>query len=212
MMRSRALPDGFNTAQALYSPFANAAQSYSTPMASPASYTSAYGDGGIMQPLTVDDLTRQSVDDVTVSPISMSSALGSFYTPPGSGPTSENPSPISPASERSQLLSHSNVQTTSLRNPDPFIQSSSFPTAYHTYRQIPRLQFHERRSSMLAESLASPEWSSPSYSGNTPDYVISQLSSNEPLSEPGLWEPIKCGPLDATNVSYGSGLASEQRA
>ena len=212
MMRSRALPDGFSTAQALYSPFTNATQSYSTPMASPALYASAYRDGGIVQPLTVDGLRRQSVDDVTVSPISMNSALGSFYTPPGSGPTSENPSPVSPGSERPQLLNRSIVQTTSLRNPDPFIQSSSFSTTCHAYQQNPRLQNQERKSSLRADSLSSPQWSSPSYSGNATDYVASQMSSNEPFSEAGLWEPIRCGSLDARNVSYHSGLPSEQTA
>ena len=211
-MRSRALPDGFNTVQALYSPFTNATQSYSTPMPSPTSYASAYGDGRAMQPLLVDGLRRQSMDDVTVSPISMNSALGSFYTPPGSGPTSENPSPVSPASERSQLLNHSTIQTTSPRNPDPFLQPSSFSTTCHTYRQPPRFQFHERRSSMRAEPLASPQWSRPTYSGNTPEYVTSQMSSHEPFSEPGLWEPIKCGSLDAADMSYNCGLASEQTA
>lgn len=211
-MRSRALPDDFDTTQTLYSPFAIMPRSYSTSMASPASYPSAYGDGGIMQPLAADGLRRQSVDDVTASPISMSSALGSFYTPTGSGPVSENLSPISPASEKSQPSNHSIVQTTSFRNSDPFIQSGSFSAMCHAYRQISRPEIHEGKSNMQTESLASPPWSSVPYPCNTPDYNPSHMSSNGAFSEAGLWEPIKCSSSDNTNVPYNSGLSSEQYA
>ncbi|KAL9122847.1 MAG: hypothetical protein Q9187_000604 [Circinaria calcarea] len=212
MMRSRALPDGFDTTQTLYSPFANVPQSYSTPIASPALYPSAYGDGGIMQPLVADGLRRQSVDDIMASPISMSSALGSFYSPSGSGPVSETHSPISPASEKSQSSNHSIVQTTSFRNPDQFIQSDSFSVMCHTYRQNSRPEIHEGKSSMRTESLASPPWSTVSYPCNAPDYIPSHASSNGTFSEAGLWEPIKCSSLNNTNVPYNSGLPSEQNA
>jgi len=151
-----------------------------TPLASPVSYLPAYHDGTIMRPLMMEGLRRQSEDEMTTSPMSMSSAYGNFFTPPGSVVTSDNVSPVSTTSDRPWNAMPGSLNT-SPRNSNPFTRSSSFSTAYH-HPQIPRLQLHDRVSRTRAESLGSPLRSSMSYTGNALDYRASHrtgvLASN----------------------------------
>ena len=210
MMKSRALPDDFDMTQALHSPFGSVPQPFSTPLASPASYASSFPDGGIMRPLMIEGLRRQSEDDVTISPLSMNSAYGSFYTPPGSVPPSENLSPISPVSERSTIMSNSISQNTSPRSTNPFIRSSSFSTTFHPHSHIPRLQIHDRISRTRAESLASPLRSSMSYNGNALDYGTTQASNAEVSSQQNSWEAPKSSSFTSANASYNPGFSSKQ--
>ena len=209
-MKSRALPDDFDTTQALHSPFGGAAQPFSTPLASPISYTSTFAtDGGIMRPLKVDGLRRQSEDDVTISPLSINSAYGNFYTPPGSIPPSESLSPISPTSERYNLVSNAIPQDASPKSTNPFIRSHSFSTTHHPYPHIPRLQIHDRVLRTRAESLASPLRSSMSYSGNAVDYDIAQASNMGDSLQQNLWETPKCSAFGSTNTAYNPSFPSK---
>ena len=207
MMKSRALPDDFDMTQALHSPFGAVSQPYSTPTASPSSYAATFTDNGMIRPLIIDGLRRQSEDD-TISPISISSSFGAFYSPPGSMPTSEMMSPVSPVSERSNQMGHSISQNTSPRNTNPFVRSSSYATAYHSHHHVPRLQLHDRATRTRAESLASPLRSSMSYTGNALDYGESHsLNVNVPtLSSQG--EDSRSNSFDTSNPVYSAGLLS----
>jgi hypothetical protein len=188
MMKSRALPEDFDMTQALHSPFGNtvphsySAQGYSTPIASPAPYASTY-DPGMVRPLLLSGLRRESEDDSTISPISVTSNFGNFYTPPGSVPTSDTMSPISPTSERAPFMNTSYPQS-SPRNANPFSnRSSSFSSNYHGHPHIPRLQLHDRANRSRAESLASPLRTSMSYTGNL-DYATPSSEELIPSSQP----------------------------
>ena len=195
--------------QALHSPFGNnmpqpfSSQAYSTPLASPASYASTY-DSGMIRPLIVNGLRRESEDDSTISPVSISSAFGSFYTPPGSVPTSENMSPVSPSSERAPFMNTSYPQS-SPRNTNPFsTRSSSFSSNFHGRPQIPRLQLHDRVNRSRADSLASPLRTSMSYTGNL-DYA--STSTEDHSSQPsGLGHPTRSFSIGEPSAPQSSGF------
>ena len=193
--------------QTLHSPFGSLPQPYSTPLASPSSYTSTFAEGGMIRPLLIDEFRRQSEDDATISPISMGSTYGNLYTPPGSIPASENLSPISPVSERFNPMS-SSISQTSPRGTNPF-RSNSF-SALYAPQHIPKLHSHERVSRTRAESLASPLRSSMSYSANLLDYGGSQSLEASTSSQPAQWDSQKCDHLGTTNMPYSSAFSGEQ--
>lgn len=200
MMKSRALPEDFDMTQALHSPFNSgmpqpfSTPSYSMPMASPSSYTPHY-DSSMIRPLMVNGLRRESEDDSTISPASISSAFGSFYTPPGSVPTSENMSPVSPTSERASFMNTPFSQT-SPRGSNPFAnRSSSFSTNFHGHPNIPRLQLHERVNRSRAESLASPLRTSMSYTGSL-EFVSSVSEDSMPTQATSLVQPARSYSID----------------
>ena len=179
VLKSRALPEDFDMTQALHSPYGDQ-PGIGTPLASPVSYVAPYHDGTIMRPLMMEGLRRQSEDETTTSPMSMSSVYGNFYTPPGSVVASDNVSPVSTTSDRPWNAVPGSLNT-SPRNSNPFTRSSSFSTAYH-HPQIPRLQLQDRVSRSRAESLGSPLRSSMSYTGNALGYGAAQPPNLVPSS------------------------------
>ena len=172
MMKSRALPEDFDMTRALNSPYNGNQYAGTTPVVhSPTTYLPPGHDTpGLIRPLVIDPSRRYSEEDSTISPLSMSSAYGNFFTPPGSAAASENLSPVSTASERGQF---GHFQEGQNGNPatGPFSRPSSFSSHYYPhYAQIPRLQLHDRVNRSRAESLGSPLKSSMSYTGNSTEY------------------------------------------
>lgn len=196
--------------QALHSPYGGQ-HAIGTPLASPTSYMPSFADGSIMRPLMIDGLSRQSEDESTTSPMSMSSGYGNFFTPPGSGPASDNVSPVSTTSDRAHFNTYPSSQNTSPRNTNPFARSSSFSSAYH-HPHIPRLQLHDRVSRARAESLGSPLRSSMSYTGNALDYGESQpqgvMSSTYDGRQPVEHQPPQPA-TESSTAPYGLGHQSE---
>ncbi len=162
-MRSRALPDDFDMAQALHSPFGNS-QGLGTPLASPGSYAPSFPEGNIMRPLSIDTLRRGPLDS-HISPTGMSPAFNGFtFPPPHSAPDAL--SPVSPH-EGPPFGFHSAPLDTSPRTSNPFSMSVSNPPAYAAQHSIPRLSLHaDRIARTRAESLQSPLRTSMSYSNN----------------------------------------------
>ena len=163
-MKSRALPEDFDMTQALHSPFgANVSQPltnhFSTPIVSPA-YHSAFADRGIVRPpIIMSGLRRPSEDESTMSPMSASSAFNTFYTPPGSMPTSESLSPVSPMGDRAAFNNNYFQQHPTSANGKSFTRSSSFSTNLHP--NTPRLKISQDRRS---DAVTSPLRTSVSYS------------------------------------------------
>ncbi|MCJ1311771.1 hypothetical protein MMC25_005444 [Agyrium rufum] len=211
MMKSRALPEDFDMAQTLHTQFGPLPASFSTPMASPVSYPTSFGDNGMIRPLMIDGMRRNSEDESAMSPISMNSAYSSFYTPPASIAASDTMSPLSPAPERSNFanihLPQGTNQPTS-RRPSPFIRSTSFTTGFHANPHVPRLQTHDRVTRTRAESLASPLRTSMSYNGNSFDFGAGHDAGSPSLSQYSPWEPPKGSALDISSytASMSNGL------
>ncbi|KAL9614885.1 MAG: hypothetical protein Q9167_000627 [Letrouitia subvulpina] len=155
MLKSRALPAGFNTTQALHSPYDGYLNSTET-SANPSLYTSLNRGSEKMPIVTEGSLGQVSQDDGMISPVSMASSFGEYHTTPNSVSTTENLSPNSPASERSYVFSTPTTQGASPRNLNPFARSSSFSSTYTPYFQNTRGPLQERVGRSRTGSLASP--------------------------------------------------------
>ena len=99
MIKMRAVPDTFDSVQALHSPY-GAVHGLGTPMASPVDFAAAaaspYGDH-MMRPLMVD--VRRAEGDDHMSPSGLSPAFGGIgFNPPGAMSSSDILSPLSPTS------------------------------------------------------------------------------------------------------------------
>ena len=165
--------------QALHSPFGasisqSISQNYSTPMISPANYSSAFADNGsIRPPLIMSGLRRDCEDDSTMSPI-MSSNFNSYFTSSGSLSATENLSPISPSGNRAPFMNSGYSQSSTPRSSNPFTRSNSFNSSLHP--NVPRLHLpHDRVSRSRADSLSSPLRTSTSYGGHS-DFGTSTAS------------------------------------
>jgi hypothetical protein len=163
MMRSRALPDDFDMAQALHSPFGNH-HGLGTPLSSPGSYAPSFSEGNMMRPLSIDTLRRGPLDS-HISPTGISPAFGGFtFTPPQSA--TDTLSPVS-AHGDSPFGFNSAPLDTSPRTSNPFSMPVSAPPAYAAQHSIPRLTLHaDRIVRSRAESLQSPLRTSMSYSSD----------------------------------------------
>jgi hypothetical protein len=174
MMRSRALPDDFDMAQALHSPFGNS-HGLGTPLASPGSYTPSFPEGNMMRPLSIDTLRRGPLDS-HISPTGISPAFGGFaFTPPQSA--ADTLSPVSPHGD-SPFGFHSAPLDNSPRTSNPFSMPVSTPPAYAAQHSIPRLTLHaDRIARSRAESLNSPLRTSMSYTSSNDSLTGSPDSS-----------------------------------
>ena len=207
-MKSRALPENFDMTQALHLPFGAHSSAIGSPIASPASYASAFSDIGSIRPLMGDVIRRHSEDDSIVSPLSMSSAFSNFYTPPNSVRASKNLSPISPTGERFHAgLSQAN----SPRITNPFIRSGSFSTTNRSQPYIPKLQIRDRLTRTRAESLASPLRSSMSYIGNALDYGESQCPVDLDAPRLAQDDQPEHNTTNAVDLPYGLAYSSTPR-
>jgi len=175
MMRSRALPDDFDMAQALHAPF-GAGHGLGTPLASPA-YTPTFPEGNMMRPLSIDTLRRGPVDS-HMSPTGISPAFGGFnFTPPQSA--NDTLSPVSTHGDSPFAFPPAPIDT-SPRTSNPFSSSVSSSPAYASHHSIPRLSLHgDRISRTRAESLQSPLRSTLSYSH--PDSLTGSADSSSHL-------------------------------
>jgi hypothetical protein len=174
-MRSRALPDDFDMAHALHSPYGSA-HGIGTPMASPGAYTPSFPEGSMMRPLSIDTLRRGPVDS-HLSPTGISPAFGGFtFTPPQSATDT-----LSPTHESSPFGFPSAPLDTSPRTSNPFSSSVSASPAYAAHHNIPRLSLHaDRIARSRAESLSSPLRASMSYTHPSDHLTASDSSSHLP--------------------------------
>ncbi|KAF1959860.1 homeobox-domain-containing protein [Byssothecium circinans] len=186
MMRSRALPDDFDMAQALHSPF-GAGHGLGTPLASPA-YTPTFPEGNMMRPLSIDTLRRGSMEN-HMSPTGISPAFGGFtFTPPQSA--TDSLSPVS-THEGSPFGFPSAPLDTSPRTSNPFSSSMNTSPAYAAHHSIPRLSLHaDRIARTRAESLSSPLRSSMSYSHHDSLTGSADASSHLPYGLGYSYSPV----------------------
>lgn len=159
-MRSRALPDDFDMAQALHAPFGNA-HGLGTPLASPAAFGQGFPEGAMMRPLSIDTLRRATLDS-HMSPTGISPAFGGFaFTPPQSATDT-----LSPVSAHDSPFGYPStpLNNASPRTSNPFSIPVSTPTSYSSQHSVPRLALHaDLITRTRAESLNSPLRTSMSY-------------------------------------------------
>jgi hypothetical protein len=172
-MRSRALPDDFDMAQALHAPFGNS-HGLGTPLASPAAFGQGFPDSAMMRPLSIDTLRRATIDS-HMSPTGISPAFGGFtFTPPQSA--TDTLSPVS--AHDSHFGFPSAPLDSSPRTSNPFSIPVSAPTSYSSQHSIPRLALHgDRITRTRAGTLDSPLRTSMSYSHSS-DLTQASMDSN----------------------------------
>lgn len=174
MLRSRALPEGFDTTQALHSPYEGYVSSTEA-SANPSLYASLNRGSERIPISTEDSLGQVSQDEGMISPVSMTSSFGDYYTTPKSASATDNIPPNSPASERSHIFSTLTTQGANPRNLNPFARSSSFPSTYTPYLQNTRGSLQERVARSRTGSLASPLRSELSHETEIVGYSIPEL-------------------------------------
>jgi len=172
-MRSRALPDDFDMAQALHTPFGNS-HGLGTPLASPAAFGQGYPDSAMMRPLSIDTLRRSTLDS-HMSPTGISPAFGGFtFTPPHSATET-----LSPVSAHDSPFGYPSASLDgSPRTSNPFSIPVSTPTSYSSQHTIPRLALHaDRIGRSRAGTLDSPLRTSMSYT-HSGDVTQTSLDSS----------------------------------
>ncbi|KAI9715181.1 MAG: hypothetical protein M1812_006160 [Candelaria pacifica] len=151
MMRSRALPEGFDTTQALH-PRYGEVQSMGRTLAYDASYSPPFEDEGVVPPLTLDCLRRTGGDHAIITPPSTDASFeASLFTPPGSAL-------ISPRSKRDTCLQSPYSPDSDAISPlsgNPFSRSGIPTSGFHTQTRVPSLQLHKTDSRTEAQSLVS---------------------------------------------------------
>jgi len=173
MMRSRALPDDFDMAQALHAPFGNS-HGLGTPLASPAGFGQGFPESGMMRPLSIDTLRRATLDS-HMSPTGISPAFGGFaFTPPQSATDT-----LSPVSAHDSPFGYPSASIdSSPRTSNPFSIPVSTPTSYSSQHSIPRLSLHgDRITRTRAGTLDSVLRTSMGYS-HTSDLTQTSLDSD----------------------------------
>lgn len=170
-MRSRALPDDFDMAQALHAPFSNT-HNVGTPLASPTPYTPGFPDNNIMRSLSIDTF-RRGPGESHMSSTGISPAFGGFaFTPPQSASSSM------PNQDASSFGFTSAALETSPKSAISFSMPASTSPAYATNHSMPRLGLHTERLARVArtDSVNSPLRTSISYSNDDLN------TSNDPSS------------------------------
>ncbi|PGH13567.1 hypothetical protein AJ79_03560 [Helicocarpus griseus UAMH5409] len=205
MLKSRALPDDFDMAQALHSPYGSRPQSSST-ITSPGGYFNSHQEGEILSPLMIDSIRRSSDEEYVTSPLSATSGYGGYFPSPTSAPapgSEPEMSPITTGTDRAALYtSIPNPQVSASRHMNLFTRSSSFSNSYsHTsHPHVPRLQLHDSDTRSRAGSLGSPLRTSISYAQATLDYGApeSALGLSMPYGAPTYDSPVSQASMEST--------------
>ncbi|KAK5169472.1 uncharacterized protein LTR77_005448 [Saxophila tyrrhenica] len=176
IMRSRALPAGFDMTQALHAPFGAPTPTGSTPTASPQTFApyAPVGSGSTPGPLTLDTMRRPSQYQPYMpqysSPTGVTPALGGFaFTPPQSATET-----LSPASAQG-ISSAFSFQPSDTMRRYPYGLQTGGQGGYSGHGpQVPRLHTHDRLTRPTGEAAGSPLRSSISYSGLNAGSVAQQ--------------------------------------
>jgi hypothetical protein len=124
VLKSRALPDDFDTTQVLRSPF-DGKPATEAPFASPGNYVASNSDPRSLRMLLTDGLQRPSDDDYVISPLSSASTNGGPFS---ATPREESGSLSQPGNDTTMPDRVSELQRDG-RGSLPFIRSSSFSEA-----------------------------------------------------------------------------------
>lgn len=182
MMRSRALPEHFDTTQALHSPFGAQPPPMGAPVPGVGGYA-PYGDSGSIRPLTLDTLRRvpeyEQYGQQYASISGVSPALGAFaFTPPQSA--SEHMSPGSTTSGISPFVLQQQQGAYDHSRRPPLGLPGASQAGYIPQPQAARLPLHDRFARTLSEAAGSPLRTSLSYSslGSTSQHHYPERASS----------------------------------
>lgn len=216
MMKMRAVPDDFDSVQALHSPY-GAVHGMNTPIHSPTDFLPTYPDH-LTRPLMIDTMRRSENED-HLSPTGLSSAFGNVgFAHSASMGTPDISSPLSMNSSDRYYSSHlSSPMSAGPRSTNPFDRQNSFQSIAHSRqhaRPLQPLQLRETMSRSRSDSLQSPLRSSMSWKGETLDYNTYQTGQPSPSlggRQQSVYQPeqmsnssVNAHQYDANQSSYSS--------
>lgn len=140
MLKSRALPDDFDTTKVLRTPFEGKPPGI-TPVASPQGYAAPNPDFGSLRTLRTDCYPRSNEDEYLVSPLSSASTAGTYMSSAGGRTDSMSQSNMMfrPAASASMSDLHRTI-----RNDYPVTRSSSLSDASAHPSPYAGYQMHNR--------------------------------------------------------------------
>ncbi|KAJ5675737.1 hypothetical protein N7462_008634 [Penicillium macrosclerotiorum] len=142
MLKSRALPDDFDTTKVLRTPFESKSTGQ-TPVASPQDYGAPNPDFASLRALRTDCFQRPSEDDYLVSPLSSASTAGTYMSSAGQGRTDGLPSSNIMFSRPAASASMHDLHRT-IRNDFSITRSSSLSDASSQTSFHPGMLGHSR--------------------------------------------------------------------
>ncbi|KAI1169173.1 hypothetical protein F5B18DRAFT_12153 [Nemania serpens] len=211
MIKMRAVPDDFDTVQALHSPY-GAVHPLGTPITSSMDFGSNSYPDQMLRPLLVDTIRRDSDDHL--SPTGLSPSFGSIgFTPSGTMGSSDIISPVSPSSnDRGYYSSHlTNPLGGSSRPSTAFPRQNSLDSGVqihsqsrHHIRPIQPISLRETMSRSRSDTLHSPLRASMSWKGDSLDYA--SYSGGGGSSSPGAGRHTSVYQSDPIGSSTGGTL------
>lgn len=169
MLKSRALPDDFDTTKVLRTPFENKSTT-GTPVISPQEYGAPNLDFSGLRALRTDYLERPNEDDYLISP---ASTAGTYFSPTTQGRSDGMPQASWAFGRPTASASMTDLQRTT-RNDYPVNRSSSLSDAStHPPPFHPSFQMHNRFAATTAQA-AQPGMS---YARTPMDYGVPQRPS-----------------------------------
>jgi hypothetical protein len=138
MLKSRALPDDFDTTKVLRTPFENKSNGQ-TPVASPHEYGAPNPDFASLRALRTDCLQRPNEDDYLVSPLSSASTAGTYMSSAGrsDGLPSSGLMFGRPAASASMSDLHRTIRNDySITRSSSLSDASSHPSSFHHSMQL----------------------------------------------------------------------------
>lgn len=136
MLKSRALPEDFDTTKVLRTPFEGKSNGQ-TPIASPQDYGFSNPDFTALRGLRADGFQRSSEDDYLVSPLGSTSAAGPYMSSAGQGRVDGLTYPgmmfNRPAASASMDDLHRTIRADhSLTRPSSLSDASAHPPSFHS--------------------------------------------------------------------------------
>lgn len=168
ILRSRALPEHFDTTQALHSPFGAPPPPMGAPVSGIGGYPHYVDNGGI-RPLTLDTLRRvpdyEQYGQQYAGVSGVSPALGAFaFTPPQSASEHLSPNPATSGMSPFVLQQQQQHGAYDPSRRPPIGLPGATQAGYTPQHQTPRLPIHDRFARTLSEAAGSPLRTSVSYS------------------------------------------------
>lgn len=141
MLKSRALPDDFDTTKVLRTPFESRSTGQ-TPIASPQDYGAPNSNFAALRGLRTDCYQRPNEDDYLVSPLSSASTAGTYMSSAGQGQNEGLPQSNMvfgrPAASASMSDLHRTIRGDySITRSSSMSESSTQPSSYHLGMQLP---------------------------------------------------------------------------
>jgi hypothetical protein len=140
MLKSRALPDDFDTTKVLRTPFGSRSTAQ-TPIASPQDYGAPNPDFAALRGIRTDPIQRPNEDDYLVSPLSSASTAGTYMSSAGQGRNDGVPQSNMvfgrPAASASMSDLHRTIRSDfSVTRSSSMSESSSQPPSFHPGMQL----------------------------------------------------------------------------